>query len=435
VLLGALPVVLTVLVIYRIYADGIAAVDFQHSFWVAGWRVLHGLDPYSWTNSQISGGVSFPYPALVALLLAPFGSVSSLTASIPITAGCVIAAPLSLWILNVRDWRVYGAAALWGPVVVAWQSANFTLPLTVGVALLWRFRERRWVAAALVACLVSIKPIMAPLWIWLLFSRGWRTAALAVAIGIVVNAASWTLLGWHEFGAWLGLLSHQGGLRDSAGFSLIALATHLGLAHQVGEALIILCSCLLIVIAATSARAGRELCVFASSVLLTIVISPQSDVHYFAMLLVPLALTRPRLAWPWLVPLLLWACPATAAHLWQILMWWALLGVLAAVILRTSSSPMGGDPIVATGGRESRTQARNGAGRVLDWAMASARPDLFQKSLSLLHPGHVRSRVSASWRTTSMGSQPIVQDNESTDPFRAHGDMSRPELLSRDGKI
>lgn len=332
-LFGLLPILITGLVAFRMYADGNAAVDFQHSFWVAGWRTLHGLDPYAWTRLQISGGASFPYPSPVALLLAPFALLSSVSASIPVTAACVIAAPLCLRILGVRDWRVYGAVALWAPVVLAWQTANFTLPLAVGTALLWRWREREWVAAVLVACLVSIKPIMAPLWVWLLLSGRWRTAALGAVIGIVLNVVSWTVLGWHELGAWLHLLSLQGSLRDSTGYSLIALAKHLGLAHQVGVVLMVGFGCGLAVTAGISLRARRELRAFGATVLLTIVISPQIDAHYFALLLVPLALRRPRLSWLWLAPVVLWACPATSAGLWQIVLWWALLGLLARELL------------------------------------------------------------------------------------------------------
>lgn len=63
-------------------------------------------------------------------------------------------------------------------------------------------------------------------------------------------------------------------------------------------------------------------------------------------------------------------------------------------------------------------------GRMLDWAMASTRSHLPHKSLAQLRSERDRLRILASWPTTSMGSQPIVQDNESTDPH-----------LSRDGKI
>lgn len=58
---------------------------------------------------------------------------------------------------------------------------------------------------------------------------------------------------------------------------------------------------------------------------------------------------------------------------------------------------------------------RSGAGLMLDWAMAASRTHLSQKSLAQLRSERDRLRVSASWPTTSMGSQLIVQDNESTD--------------------
>ena len=329
VTLGLVPILVTVWVIYHMYASGIAAVDFRDSFWVAGWRTLHGLDPYTWTHAQIAGGVSFPYPAVTALLLAPLGLLSSFADSFAITALGMIAAPLSLWHMRIRDWRVYGAVALWAPVVVGWQTANFTLVLVVGVALLWRFRDREWVAGAIIAGLVSIKPIMAPLWLWLVLTRRWRAAAIGAGIGTLVSAAAWTVLGWHELSQWLSLLSLQGRLRDSVGYSLVALATHLGLGRAVGVALIVVLALGLSAFAVILPKRKRGQHVFAAAVLLTIVISPQADVHYFAFLLVPLALARPRLSWAWLVPLVLWACPSISRNWWQILLWWTVIGVLA----------------------------------------------------------------------------------------------------------
>ena len=68
--------------------------------------------------------------------------------------------------------------------------------------------------------------------------------------------------------------------------------------------------------------------------------------------------------------------------------------------------------------------AGSSPGRMLDWAMASSRTHLSLKSLAQLRSERDRLRVWASRPTTSMGSQQIVQDNESTDPH-----------LSRDGKI
>lgn len=60
---------------------------------------------------------------------------------------------------------------------------------------------------------------------------------------------------------------------------------------------------------------------------------------------------------------------------------------------------------------------------MLDWLMASTRPHFAPQSLSQIDSNRDRCRVWPSRPITSMGNQPIVQDNESTDP-----------ALSRDGK-
>jgi hypothetical protein len=41
------------------------------------------------------------------------------------------------------------------------------------------------------------------------------------------------------------------------------------------------------------------------------VASPLVWLHYFALLIIPVALTRPTLSWPWLLPLALIVCPGT----------------------------------------------------------------------------------------------------------------------------
>lgn len=347
-LLGILPLVITAEIVYYVYSHGNAAVDFQHSFWLAGWRTLHGGDPYAWTGAEISGGVSFPYPAPTALLLAPFGLLSSFAESIPITVAAIAAGPLTLRILDVRDWRVYGAVALWQPVVIGWQTANFTLALVIGTALLWRFRDRQLVAALLVALLASIKPILVPLWFWLLLTRRWRAAAYGAALGLLLNVVSWTVLGWPELGRWLGLISLQGRLRDSIGYSLVSLATHVGLGRAIGYALMVGIGCALMSIAVRLARAQQQDRAFAVAIMLTIVVSPQVDTHYFAMLLVPLAISRPRLSWVWLVPIVLWVCPAAYADRWQILIWWVLAGVMAHQLFVSSNIRSRDQPTITT---------------------------------------------------------------------------------------
>jgi len=48
-----------------------------------------------------------------------------------------------------------------------------------------------------------------------------------------------------------------------------------------------------------------------------LVASPVVWNHYFALLIVPLAILRPRLRIEWAIPLALWLCPATGVTGWQ----------------------------------------------------------------------------------------------------------------------
>jgi hypothetical protein len=53
---------------------------------------------------------------------------------------------------------------------------------------------------------------------------------------------------------------------------------------------------------------------FGLVVVASLVLSPIVWLHYFVLLVVPIALRWPRLAAAWLIPLLLWIFPGTEAH-------------------------------------------------------------------------------------------------------------------------
>ena len=61
---------------------------------------------------------------------------------------------------------------------------------------------------------------------------------------------------------------------------------------------------------------------FSMAVIASIAISPIVWLHYFTLLVAPLALARPRLAWPWALLWAFWLIPAQGNedHLWRILL-------------------------------------------------------------------------------------------------------------------
>ncbi len=330
---GVIPAVVTGWLLVYVATTRFGAVDFRQDFWIVGWRILHGGDPYTWTHTQIMAGASFPYPALGALLFVPFALIPVGVSAAVFTALCVAATALALRLMSVRDWRLYGVVALWPAVVSGWQTANLTLLLVLGIACVWRYRDRPVVAGALVAVLVSLKPIVFPLGIWLIATRRYAAAAYALIVGLIVNLVAWSIVGWSALGGWLHLISVQGDLLYRKGYAIIALVTDLGLGRQTGTLLEVALAAGIAAACVWLGRRGEAAGSLAVATILMLVASPQVDLHYFALLLVPMAILRPRLHWTWLLPLVLWVCPASEAVGWQAALWWVVVALLAAELL------------------------------------------------------------------------------------------------------
>jgi alpha-1,2-mannosyltransferase len=298
------------------------AVDFHHDFWVAGTLVRHGLSPYAWSRAQISQKLSesFPYPAPAALLFVPFSLLPVTVADIVFVFLSIGACLMSLWLLDVRDWRVYSVALLWWPVINGWQTANVTLLLLCGLASIWRWRDRPIFTGVMTAILLSLKPIVWPLLLWLLLTRRLRAAGVSVATAAAINLIGWAVLGFGEIGQWRRLLELQTSILYARGYGVTALAVHLGGNRMAATALqVSVCAVLVVALMRVRADCRRA---FSVAVLLMLTASPLLDSHYFALLIVPIALASPSLSAAWLVPLMLWLCPATQVRTWQALLAW-----------------------------------------------------------------------------------------------------------------
>jgi Glycosyltransferase family 87 len=333
-LLGVLPVLLTAWLIYKWAAAHELAVDFDHAYRGAGLRVLHGANPYAATRAEIAASWAFVYPALAAVLFAVLALVPREAGDVAMTAACLAALAGTLAVLGVRDWRVYGAALLWSPVVAAWHTANVSLLLALAVALVWRHRDRPLVAGLLCAVAISVKPFVWPLALWLLGTRRYRAAGVAALGGLALNAIAWGVVGVDRVGAYLHLSSLVTSFERRQGYGVQALAAHIGVGHPLAVAAEL---ALATVAAAATVIAGQrhgEARALTLAVAAMLLASPLLWNHYFVLAIVPLALARPRLSPAWLVPLALWACPAQGVSGWQVLVAWLALGGLFAVILR-----------------------------------------------------------------------------------------------------
>jgi hypothetical protein len=314
------------------------AIDFHH-VWRAGRDVLHGTSPYL-TPAELGGLApgdihAFVYPAPLALAATPFGLLPYGVAGGIYVVMLIAALALGLWLLGVRDWRCYGVAFLFVPVLTAVSVGTLTPLLFLGTAAAWRYRDRRWVAAVAVAGLIVIKIFLWPLVLWLLFTRRKSSAALAVVMAVASSVISWWAIGFAGFGSFPALLRTLSRVEYATSYSPAALAHSLGAGRTVAYAVAALASVGLVMALVQAARRDPDGPLpLTLAIGLGLVTSPVVWLHYFALWLAPLAIYRSRLSPPWLLPLLFWVIPAQQAdgQTWRI----ALAGAVSMGLLAWS---------------------------------------------------------------------------------------------------
>jgi len=280
------------------FPDGGFLFDL-HVMWKAGHDVVTGHSPYP-----------FVYPPPAAFLMAPFGALPWGVAVIAFTLSAVAALVLALRLLGVRDWRCHALALGAVPMASSLLIGTLSPFLALGAAAAWRYRDRRWAVAAAIVGVVVTKIFLWPLVFWLLATRRYRTAATTVALGIGTVVVSWGLLGFDGLRDYPHRLSRVAGLEQDKSYSPFALFRLLGLSPG---------SARLAVVALTVAALGGIVAVarlkdgdrrsFLVALGAGLVASPILWMHYLVLLVVPVALYRPRFGAAWFVPLAYWFLP------------------------------------------------------------------------------------------------------------------------------
>jgi hypothetical protein len=289
------------------------AFDVHFAFVPAARAVLHGASPYSGVSSHaVKEGIAFLYPPLGAYLFAPFTVLPTVVAGTLATVLVAATIPLTLLVLEIRDWRCYAVAFIWIPTIAAIQSANVTLPMVLGLALVWRYRNKAWVVALVGGFIVALKLFFWPLLVWLVATRRYRTAAWTAAASLAFVFVPWAGIGFAGLGDYIHLLrvvAHQEGA-DS--YSLAALVHYAVPSWTAAVAVETLAGLCVVALALVVGRRGRDRDAFVLAILAMLVFTPLLEIHYFAVLLVVVALYRPRFGAAWLAPLLIWG--ATEAN-------------------------------------------------------------------------------------------------------------------------
>jgi hypothetical protein len=296
---------------------GIWGFDFRATIYDPGQAVLHGHSPYpDATLASLAGRPTFVYPPLLLGLDAPLALLGFTAARLVWTVLLELSVAGAMRVLGVRDWRCYAIALLSLPTIDGLSMGNVTTLLVLGVALAWRYRDRWLAAGIIVGVLVALKLLLWPLLVWLLATRRIRASATAIGIAVVAALGSWAVIGFAGLSDYPHLLHIVE--TKTAGPRALAIATlahQAGLSDFVGHGLQRACGAGILLYGAFLAR-GRDgdRRAFAAAVIGALVISPVVWLHYFALLLVPIAITNRRFGPAWAIPLAFWPIIWTGGH-------------------------------------------------------------------------------------------------------------------------
>ncbi|MGH3132585.1 MAG: glycosyltransferase family 87 protein, partial [Gaiellaceae bacterium] len=320
------------------------AFDFRQ-FWQGGNDVVDGVSPYPGETLLASAGdhldsvgiqevFRFPYPAGAAAAAAPFGALDFDVAAAIWGVLLIVSLLAGIWMLGVRDWRVLGVVIGSAPVIGAVRIGTMTPVLILLLAVVWRWRDRAWVAGGSLAVAIALKLFLWPLVVWLAATRRWTAAVGAAGLAVAMTLVAWAAIGFDGFTDYPELVRRLVDVVAERGFSLVALGVEAGLPDGAARALMWLVGLSLLAAAGVVARrVDGDRRAFSLVTVAALALTPIVWLHYFALLVVPLALARPRLAWAWGLMWAFWLVPAQESDgdLWRIVLATAVAGAALAV--------------------------------------------------------------------------------------------------------
>jgi alpha-1,2-mannosyltransferase len=314
--------------------------------------VLHGRSPYPAPDPAVLGrNDRFVYPPITAFLVAPIAVLPDEAGRVLVlflTLACVLVA---LRVLGVRDWRCYGLAVLTAPMLDTVSLGALSSAMLLGVAAAWRYRNRPYVAAPVVALTAVAKLFAWPLVVWLIARRRVRAGLAAALVAVVLLAAGWAAIGFAGLHGYPHLLRVLSRVEAVQSYSLVGLWRVEGSTAAVLSGALAVVVVLAIAIAARGPNGDRRsLAVAVAGALLA---TPVLWLHYLVLLFVPIALTRPRLSALWFAPLAFWVTPIAHSDgsVWRTCF---VLAVSALIVLRVLAP----DPSAAAARRPGLAAAR-----------------------------------------------------------------------------
>jgi alpha-1,2-mannosyltransferase len=328
--------VLAVAILLPVGARAVSSRWHDDSLWANSLRSLGGLEvPFDFAiflnaAEDVRSGDSpyvdpetvsedapapYVYPPLLAILLIPATAIpDDVGGSSPVgvlvsllLVACVVGA---LLVLDVRDWRCYPVALLYPPTLENIEYGAVGPVLALLVALAWRYRDRVVAASAALGGAVVLKVFLWPLLVWLAATRRWAAALGAAAVALGLALSSWAVIAFRGLGDYPELLRRLTDVEAENSYSAFAVLVALGLPATLARVLVVVAAAALLLLAWRVARGSGhngegDRRAFVLALAAGFVLTPILWLHYLVLLVVPIALARPRLSALWFVPLAL----------------------------------------------------------------------------------------------------------------------------------
>jgi glycosyl transferase family 87 len=271
--------------------------------------VLAGRSPFP-SGEAFTSDASYVYPPLLAIAAIPLAVLPVAAAVLIWTTLAVTAVGAALWLLDVRDWRVYGLALLLPATRDAVGGGSIGPFLVLATAVAWRYRDRKApMAATAIGLAAALKLFVWPLIAWFAATRRWRAALVAIAVGGGAMLASWAVIGFRGLGEYPAVLRRLTDLEAKESYSVLAVGQALGLSTPLSVVLSLTLGAIFLAVMVRAAgdvrrtASERDRVSLTAAIAASLAITPILWNHYLVLLVVPLALARPRLSPLWLVPL------------------------------------------------------------------------------------------------------------------------------------
>lgn len=275
-------------------------------FIIAGGDVLHGHNPYR-DASTIGTDFGYVYPPLLAMAASPLSLLPGPTAAMIWSVLMVAFVIGALWLLGVVDWRCYPIALICPFTREALEYGAIGPLLVFLIALSWRVRDRPWQGALASGAAIASKLFLWPLALWFFVTGRTRTGGLSIAMTFVLILLPWAAIGFAGLTQYPDLLDKVGARQGYRSYSVVAMTRALGGSPNLATAVSVGLGGVLLVLAVWSARDvtkrrydrdRRSLTLLLAT---SLVLTPVVWNHYFVLLLIPVALARPRFSAPWLI--------------------------------------------------------------------------------------------------------------------------------------